>query len=366
MALAIGATGVFVALSAFGEGGPTTAPLESPTTSSALNEGRALDPKEGATIPVGHQGQVRSITAAAGQVWVTASGVPGGGGVDRAALLRLDPAKNAVVETIPIEGSPSWETGGGGVVSADGSLWVAGGAQTGDGQSQAILSRVDSANGDILATIPLGGQFGADVAVNSDAVWVAIFGAQSAEVVRVDPSTNAVVGKIRLPSGYVRRIVAIEGAVMVEEEEWGGGSGPCGFLTTIDPSTDSILAREPVSADCNLASLKVWDGQVWAAFGGHFAPIDPHTTRSLGGGFAFEPNHEPRGFLVTDPSGIWFSAYPGADGDTPDRLTRIDPTTGKIAGYLSLDHGPIDGAVLDGSLWILNYDGTVTRVDLFA
>jgi hypothetical protein len=364
LALAIGAAGTVLAIHALGGGGPSTGSVQSPTPSSTPASHIAFDPVEVETFRVGPQGQTNSITAAAGSLWVTAYGVQGGGGDDRAALLWIDPKTSSVAQTIPLEGSPSWETGGGGVVATDDSLWVTGVARLAGEGAQAIVSRVDLATGSVVATIPLGGNLGADVAINSDGVWVAIFGKENAELVQVDPSTNAVIGRTALPSNYVRRIVAVDGAVLLEEFEWRGG-GPCGFFTAVDPTTGTIIAREPVSAECGLASLKVWDDGTWASFGGRFAPMDPHTAQPAEGGFSFEQHHEPRGFLVTDRSGIWYAAYPGNDGNGPDRLTRMDPTTGEITEYdMRLDHGALDAATLGGSLWTANFDGTVTRIDL--
>jgi hypothetical protein len=95
-------------------------------------------------------------------------------------------------------------------------------------------------------------------------------------------------------------------------------------------------------------------------------PIDPKTALPAGDGFSFEPDHSPRSFLVADETGIWYGAYPGGNGVRPDRLARIDPTTGDITEYMQLTRGSIAASILDGSLWALNYDGTVTRIDLFA
>jgi streptogramin lyase len=107
----------------------------------------------------------------------------------------------------------------------------------------------------------------------------------------------------------------------------------------------------------------VWNGRIWAVLGERFVPLDPQTTRPSGDGFVFEPGHFPRTFLVTDPTGIWYGAYPGENGNGSDRLTRLDPATGEIDEFMELEG---HGVILDGSLWTLDVDGVVTRTDLLA
>ncbi|HYY09008.1 MAG TPA: hypothetical protein VFA25_10445, partial [Actinomycetota bacterium] len=194
------------------------------------------------------------------------------------------------------------------------------------------------------------------------------------EVLRVDPATNQVVQRIPLQSDYVRTVVAGRDGVLVEERVWEGNQGPCPVLTAIDPSSNEIVARQPTGDPCASTSsaayrLIPWEGEILGEFGGpageSFGPIDPSTALPTGDGFAFEPDHFPRGFLVPDETGFWYGAYPGGNGNRPDRLARMDPTSGEITDYMEL-HGGIAAAVLNGSLWTLNYDGTVTRIDLFA
>jgi hypothetical protein len=371
LALVVGTAGLGLAVRTFRAGdrpaatpSPSATATPSPSGTGTPSPSVTFDPREVTTFRIGPTGQVNAIVAAVGSVWVTGYGIDGGGGTDRAVLLRIDPGTNEVIDTIPVETAPSWETGGGGLAFADGSIWITGGGHVPGEGSQALLTRVDPASDRVIATIGLGGRFGADVAVNAQGVWVGIFTDGKAEVVHVDPSTNQVVGRIELPSEYVRRVVALDGSVVLEELEWANGDGPCGFFTAVDPVTEAIVAREPVADPCGLSTLKVWNGQIWATIEGGFGPIDPVTFGPVADVLAFEGHHSPRGFLVPDDTGIWYAAYPGGNGNGSDLLTRIDPATGKIVTYFPLDHGAISAVALDGSIWTLNYDGTMTRIDL--
>jgi hypothetical protein len=195
-------------------------------------------------------------------------------------------------------------------------------------------------------------------------VWVGIFTNANAQVVRVDPETNEVVDRIDLESDYVRQVVAIDGAVMVNELVWSGNEGPCGILTTIDPTDGTVVVREPIEPGCGGAKLMVWDGRIWAVLGEQFRPLDPMTSRPDGVGFNFAPQHSPRGFILADTTGIWYAAYPGGNGNGPDTLTRMNPADGHLDEYITLDHGGRAAVVLDGSLWTLGFEGTLTRIDL--
>jgi hypothetical protein len=375
LALALAAVGTTIAVRAFSasHGSPTTVPTPTPTPTSTptLTPVPEPSPHEVTTFKVGPTAQTEAILAADGSIWVTAYGVPGGGGVDRDVLFRIDPATNEVVAKIAINTAPTWVGGGGGVTFADGSIWVTGGGRVAGEGPQALLDRIDPATNEVVTTIPLGGRYGGDVAANTEGIWVAISGDQNTDVIQVDPATNEVVSRIPLPSTQVRRIAATDDAVLVEEHVWEGNQGPCGVLTSIDPNTAVIVAREPSGDPCQTVNPAagnplVWDGAIWGLTSDRFVPIDPKTALPAGNGFAFEPDHSPRSFLVADETGIWYGAYPGGNGVRPDRLARMDPTTGDITDYMQLTNGSIAASIIDGSLWTLNYDGTVTRIDLFA
>jgi hypothetical protein len=341
-----------------GEAPPTVSPPPGATPSPA----QSFTPQIGTTVPVGPDGQTNAILYAAGSVWVTAYGVSGGGGVDQSMLFRVDPATSRVIDSIPLAGGPTWETGGGGLAFGDGSVWVVGAARG----PQAILQRVDPQTDEVIATTPLGdGQIGADVSVDTTGVWVAIglSGSSHAEVVRVDPSTNQIEARIALKADYVRHIVAADGGVLVEESEWYGNQGPCGFMTAIDPSSNTIITRVPVGTACSTSRLWVWNDQIWATVEGGFVRMDPRTAEPTGPTTPYPRVYGLRGFVASAGDLIWWSEYPGGNGVRPDDLASFDPVAGVMQEYDVQTVG-IAGAASSDAIWVLNYDGSVTRIDL--
>jgi TolB protein len=336
-----------------------------PTLTTATETPSALPPaypQVTASIHVGPQGSTSALLHAEGSVWVAASFVDGGGGIDDAMLFRLDDSTNEIVAEIPLEGAPGWVTGGGGLAYGFGSIWVAGYAGV-DGASQAAVHRVDPASNRVIATILLGGTWGADVEVDEGGVWAAYFGEDHAAVARIDPATDSVVADVPLPSDYVRRITAAGDGVVATELEWSGNQGPCTVLTAIDPVSAEIVAREPGGADCGSVELIEWNGEMWA-YGAGLRRVDPTTARIVGEPISFDPEQPPRSFLIAVGNEVWFGAYPGGDGVRPDRLARMDGTTGTIEYFI--ETGGIDAvfAPETRTIWILEFEGAVTRVDL--
>jgi len=322
----------------------------------------SVDPRVTARIPLGSDGGVSAILYAKQSVWVTASFVEGGGGIDESMVIRVDASSNEVVAHIPIEGSPGFVSGGGGLAYGFGSIWIAGYGQV-DGSVEAVVHRIDPIDNVVTAMIPLGGTHGADVAVDQTNVWVAYFGEEHAGVARIDPATNAVTEKTPLPSEYVRRITAAGGGVVATELEWPGNEGPCMVLTAIDPTTATITARELVHPPCGGVDLFAWNDEIWAS-GAALQRVDPTSARLVGDAIPFEPEHSPRSFVFGTGREVWFAAYPGGNGVRPDRVARLDATTGEIEYFI--EAGGIDAvfAPETRAIWILEYGGSLTRVDM--
>jgi YVTN family beta-propeller protein len=80
---------------------------------------------------------------------------------DRDSLLRVDPATNTVVDTIPVGDGPI------GVAVGEGAVWVA-------NELSATVSRIDPEKNEVVETIPLGNR-PAGIAVGHDRVWVTVY-----------------------------------------------------------------------------------------------------------------------------------------------------------------------------------------------
>jgi Tol biopolymer transport system component len=325
---------------------PTPAPTE---TSSPLATGARVS----ATIDVGESD---AVAYGEGSVWVAQRAAPSYGG----SILRIDPATNEIVATIPLETVPQWETGGGGLTVANGGVWVAGPVATPGGGSEAAIVQIDPATDSVVDTIRLGGLFADDVAVGPDgSIWVLMrTDAGDPEVVKLDPSTHQVVARLQpLNANYGRRIFAGDGGAIVDLTEPPSGAIDSTQVMEINPKTGDVLAtvwlrRLPYSA---MAEDK---GQLWAATGRTLEQLDPTTGETIGDPAAVSNTGD---VLAVGEGRVWF-----LDPNDRSVLHGYDPATGTVDVNVDLGKAstPIAIATSSGSVWVLDYEGTLTRIDL--
>ena len=304
-----------------------------------------------ATIQLASRGQATSLLVAEGSVWVAAYEEDG------SKLFRIDPATSEIVATIPVEAVPGWEAGGDGMAAGAGAVWVTGGAE-----GEAILQRIDPSKNEVVGTISLGGGSGADVAVGGTGVWVSAFGrGPGMRVVRVDPTTSRVVATIPVDGDWVREIFALDGTVFVRGLAGEDSTLTGTVLTVIDPATNRIV--ESRRMDEPHGPLTEWDGVVWAGAGRKLLRIDPHTGGPLG-----EPLVVGKGVsltsLVVEEGGIWFLGYEPGDERVPATVDRWNTRTHEIDVSFDPPESPVAMAMGQGSLWILNHEGSLTRIEL--
>jgi hypothetical protein len=268
-----------------------------------------------------------------------------------------------------VESVPAWEWGGGGITVGDGSVWIAGSTPSPDeatsetAGSDAALFRVDPVANQVVETVPLGGDFAADVAVTADGIWVNIFrGQQEAELVRVDPTTLQVVARIPLASSYVRDVLAAGGYVWVQEHPVDGSTvGSRSALEKIDPATNEVVG----TVDLPAAKFAVFEGDLWALTEEGFVHIDP------GPGQVGEPipsgQYRYGANLAPDSSGLWFTNDDATQEDGVATISRFVPSTGEIDASVTLPpdtQTPIAMAVAGDSLWVVDYDKKLVRIAL--
>jgi hypothetical protein len=309
-----------------------------------------------AAIPIGPRGQTPAVALGAGSVWVAYYDASRR---QRGHLVRIDPATNRIADDVVVDTFPSWETGGGGLTVADGSVWITGSIESSRCRSpshrryQAALVRVDAATDRPVQTLCLGGRFGADVAVDAAGVWVLVFGdGDRMEVVHVDPEAGAVLGRTRLRQHYGHQLLATGGWIVAGVTH---NPGENSLLAVIDPSTGSLRATRPLDSYAWLAS----DGDhLWAATGDGLQRLDPGTGAVTAEPFdvgntgdALAASADGVAFLVTEGRRLF--------------LMRLDPSTGertelRVRGTLEWNAL----ALSPGTLWGLGYNGTLYRIDL--
>jgi hypothetical protein len=305
-------------------------------------------------------GLASSLFVGEGSIWVAASNNDGTFG---GRILRVDPASAEVVSEIDVPSVPSWEVGGGGIVVAEGSVWLAGGIETseaGPDNSDGIVLQIDVATEQVVREIGVGGQYAADVAVDASGAWVTVFGEgeNAMEVVRIDPATGAVVDRIPLESAYARDVFLAGGAVWVHERETSNSTVYDSILTKIDRGLGRAAGSLRLAEHSAFATL---DGSIWAIDGNDLVRIDPDTAQIAG-----EPVRVGMigygALLRAGEGGLWY--FGREDGEAV--LQRFDPAQEAVDATIELppDSTPVDLALSAGAAWVLDFNGTLTRIEL--
>jgi YVTN family beta-propeller protein len=218
-----------------GEGSLWVTATDSDANSNSLpGVVKRVDPASGvtlATIAVGKEPY--DIDVSAGAVWVA--------NYDDNSVMRIDPATNQVVATVPIPYAN-------GVTVGLGAVWVV--------STNGMVTRIDPATNQILATIPTQAT-GAFIATGNGAVWVTNPGTEGqadGSLSRIDPATNQVVARTAVGSNPQE--LAVSGTNV-----WIGMFGEA-TVVRVSATTNAVLNRVAVSA--NVYAITVTSGVVWA------------------------------------------------------------------------------------------------------
>jgi branched-chain amino acid transport system substrate-binding protein len=255
------------------------------------------DGRVAASFPMG--GTPTAVAVGVGAAWVL--------NADDETITRIDLGTHAR-QVFATAGIPV------GLATGDRSLWVANGKSfSGAGSSLAALPstvvRIDPSSLAVLATVrlppPRGRSIGGseyNIAVGPDGVWVID---ADGSVSRIDPASNRVVQTFTNVSATAIASGA-EGTWVLESD---------GTVAELGAGSDQVVQSVP-------------------------APGGPLTSIAVGGGAVW----------ATDP------AY--------GTLWRIDPNLGKVAQTVPLASGANDVAYGGGSVWVSNgLSGTVTQFD---
>lgn len=205
---------------------------------------KRVDPEREAvvqTIPVG--GGPDGIAAGSGAVWAT--------NASDSTLLRISPRTDAVVQTIAVPSGPR------GVAAADGAVWVA-------SRYARSVTRVDAATGEVAWTRRIGGS-PIGIAVGHGAVWTTH--ETDGEVWRLHPATGRVQQRIGVGNA--------PGPIQVGGDAVWVANTLDGTVTRIDPATNAVVATVRVGE--GPSALAVAEDGVWVAdeLGGALVRIDP-------------------------------------------------------------------------------------------
>jgi DNA-binding beta-propeller fold protein YncE len=189
------------------------------------------------------------LTAGEGGVWGV--GAKGSGPPYTLYVARIDPARDEVVATIRDVSGP--------LAVADSALWAVDRAGALAGPEGSTLLRIDPATNDVVASVPLG-VAAWDLEAGDGYLWVLSFEPDPGEgdILQVDPVTSEVVARIEIPyAGSVFAPAVGEGSAWVpvccDDNKL--------MLVRIDVGTSSIIG-EPITVGAG-GPFAVAAGHVW-------------------------------------------------------------------------------------------------------
>ena len=280
---------------------PTPTPNPTPSTSPLP----VASPSTLATLASVEFADTGSIAATDDAVWVA----------DRSGrLAELDPTTGGVLRTVTLPRAATE------LLLTGDSVWVA--SATGD------LVRVDRAS---LGVTAIPGAVGVALASSPGAIWVG----GTNEVIRIDPTTNAV--SLHVP---VANRSADLGIAVVGDGVWVGTRAEIVRLSAADGSVTARIAGDA-------SRLAFGAGFLWAIRGTELLRIDPVTTVIQ----AFIPGMPTPAELVARSDRIWV-AGPAAGGPV-GTVVGVSVTT-DVVEFLAETVSVRDLAVGGGTIWLVS------------
>jgi len=271
------------------------------------------------------QGGAGAFAVGEGAVWAVNNA--------KATLMRIDPARHAIVARIPV-GTPEAAAAG------NGAVWL-----TNPSENKVI--RVDPATNTVAATIPVGPQ-PKGIAVSPGAVWVVNAGGPS--VSRIDPATNRVVATIRV--GPKSACCAEHSSVIASPRAVWVALANGKSIVHVDPSTNRVVATTRLDyRPCGL--LAADETGVWwtgGCGGDVVGRVDARANRSTIN--LAEAN--PIGIAVAFGT-VWVANGSGVD--------QIDPHSGRIVARLRIVGLPMYLGIGSHSVWVNDFYGRVLRIE---
>jgi len=173
------------------------------------------------------------------------------------AVMRIDPATGKVIAKIAADPANSE----GGITVGDGAVWIV--------TKPSTLVRIDPATNAVVKTIPLPSE--SENPMFSDGfIWVSSYGHD--ELLKVDPDAGKIVATI--PVGPKPRFLTA-GAGSIWTLNQGDGTG-----SRVDAKTGKVLATIPCGIQGGGGEITFGDGFVWATmFDFPLTKIDPATSK---------------------------------------------------------------------------------------
>ena len=173
------------------------------------------------------------------------------------AVTRIDPTTGKVIAKIPVEPANSE----GGITSGDGSVWIV--------TKPSTLVRIDPSTNAVVKSYPLPSE-SQNPLFSDGFIWVSSYGHD--QLLKVDPASGTVL--VAIPVGPKPRFLAA-GAGSIWTLNQGDGS-----VSRVDASTGKLLATIPCGIQGGGGEITFGDGFVWATmFDFPLTKIDPATSK---------------------------------------------------------------------------------------
>ncbi|HEV8563407.1 MAG TPA: hypothetical protein VGR41_00675 [Actinomycetota bacterium] len=365
-ALALAVAGVAFGINALRPDGRTSLTTSSPTEEPSPFPALTGEPRITAEIPIpgGEIGGVGAVGA--GSAWAGMSPLNGEGS---GHVMRIDLETNEVIADIPVRSLP------GPMAATDDAIWIG---------SRGAVERIDPSTNTVVATLEIPDRSVSAIAADTDAVWAITIpdapgdGATEGVLVRIDSATNAIVAEIPLGeevNGYADEVQIGAGSVWAlgvrwfEKEDAEYGSD----LVRVDPATNTIAARIPVGGfQMVMSTTDVWvrfpaDGVFDAVYAGERGELWLWTRVNIETNEASEPfKFVDSGLQLVTPQALWSVGYAEYDEQENVRVTRFDSETLEIAARSEPIAPIFTGAVIDpasGTVWVSALE-SIVRLDI--
>jgi serine/threonine-protein kinase len=240
------------------------------------------------------------------------------------SLQRIDPRTNKLVATISLDHNPN------AVAAGAGRVWV------GSAENQSVL-RINPKTNEVTGRVNTAGPN--SIAATSGEVYVAN---TDSTLSRIDPSTLAL---SNAPNSGYRSVAVGEDAIWT-----------VGYLGLVHVNREGLVVRRVSRAGFSPFAVVTGGGAVWVLDDKlrSLWRIDPRTDHirkriRLG----FDP-----GRVAIGRGRVWVTDNSG------DAVAEIDPAANRIVRSIPVGNGPIGVAVGEGSVWTANYlEGTISRID---
>ena len=294
----------------------------------------------------------QAIAVGEGGVWVD---VPANAPGASPEIVHIDPSSDRVVARIPV---PEGESD---IAAGEGSVWVTRDSRTQGGQLVLQTLQIDPATDQIIATLPdVGGQ----VAVGDGYLWALASGTDdpptTTVLAKIDPGTGSIIGSQQLGATVTGIVVGGGYVWLTTLPDPRIGNLQSGTLIQVDVSTLQVLHTFRVSGLSSSDSPVFADEMLWVPTccinnNASLVRVDPAIGETVG-----DPVDVGDGLPFADAFGHLLLMSERGE------LSDLNPASGIVEALAKSDwpaaHGTTVFDPASGSVWVSNYQHTVTRI----